>query len=56
MFNLTLIFLVIATIIASQAVISGDFSLTRQAVRLGHLPRLNIFYTFASQSESGNTH
>ena len=31
-----------ATIIASQAVISGVFSLTRQAVRLGHLSRMTI--------------
>ncbi|MES1925232.1 KUP/HAK/KT family potassium transporter [Salinisphaera sp. T31B1] len=34
-----------ATIIASQAVISGVFSLTRQAVQLGQLPRLNIIQT-----------
>ncbi len=34
-----------ATIIASQAVISGAFSLTRQAVQLGYLPRLNIVHT-----------
>jgi len=34
-----------ATIIASQAVISGVFSLTRQAVQLGQLPRLNIVQT-----------
>ncbi len=34
-----------ATIIASQAVISGAFSLTRQAVQLGLLPRLNIIHT-----------
>ena len=31
-----------ATVIASQAVISGAFSLTRQAVQLGYLPRLRI--------------
>ena len=30
----------VATVIASQAVISGAFSLTRQAVQLGYLPRL----------------
>ena len=35
----------IATIIASQAVISGVFSLTRQAVQLGQLPRVNIIQT-----------
>ena len=34
-----------ATVIASQAVISGAFSLTRQAVQLGYLPRLQIDYT-----------
>ncbi|MDI9313302.1 MAG: KUP/HAK/KT family potassium transporter [Hydrotalea sp.] len=33
-----------ATIIASQAVISGTFSMTRQAVQLGLLPRLNIIH------------
>src|SRR3989449_2946370 len=32
----------VATIIASQAVISGAFSLTRQAVQLGYSPRLRI--------------
>jgi KUP system potassium uptake protein len=35
----------VATIIASQAVISGAFSVTRQAVQLGFLPRLNIHHT-----------
>jgi KUP system potassium uptake protein len=35
----------VATIIASQAVISGAFSVTRQAVQLGFLPRLNIRHT-----------
>ncbi len=34
-----------ATIIASQAVISGAFSLTRQAVLLGYSPRLTIEHT-----------
>src|SRR5207302_85005 len=34
-----------ATIIASQAVISGAFSLTRQAVQLGYSPRLQIAHT-----------
>jgi len=38
-----------ATVIASQAVISGAFSLTRQAVQLGYLPRLRILHTSASQ-------
>lgn len=35
----------IATIIASQAVISGAFSITHQAVQLGFLPRLRIEHT-----------
>src|SRR3954468_12458119 len=34
-----------ATVIASQAVISGAFSVTRQAVQLGFLPRLTILHT-----------
>jgi KUP system potassium uptake protein len=40
-----------ATIIASQAVISGAFSLTRQAVLLGFLPRLSLIQT--SEEEIG---
>jgi KUP system potassium uptake protein len=35
----------IATIIASQAIITGAFSMTRQAIQLGWLPRLNIIQT-----------
>jgi KUP system potassium uptake protein len=35
----------VATIVASQAVISGAFSVTRQAVQLGFLPRLTIRHT-----------
>lgn len=34
-----------ATIIASQAVISGAFSVTHQAIQLGFLPRLKILHT-----------
>jgi KUP system potassium uptake protein len=34
-----------ATVIASQAVITGAFSVARQAVQLGYLPRLRILYT-----------
>lgn len=34
-----------ATIIASQAVISGTFSMTQAAIRLGYLPTLDIRYT-----------
>src|SRR3954471_19603029 len=41
----------LATIIASQAVITGAFSLTRQAVQLGLLPRLEIRFT--SESHQG---
>ncbi len=36
-----------ATVIASQAVISGAFSLTREAVQLGYLPRMKIVHTSA---------
>jgi KUP system potassium uptake protein len=36
-----------AAIIASQALISGAFSLTRQAIQLGYSPRLDIAYTSA---------
>ena len=39
----------IATIIASQAVISGAFSLSRQAVQLGYLPRLEVRHTSATE-------
>ena len=38
-----------ATIIASQAVISGAFSITRQAVQLGYLPRLRVLHTSAGE-------
>jgi KUP system potassium uptake protein len=34
-----------ATVIASQALISGAFSLTQQAVQLGYLPRLTVVHT-----------
>ena len=44
----------LATVIASQAVISGAFSVTRQAVGLGFLPRLNIRHT--SQQEIGQVY
>jgi KUP system potassium uptake protein len=39
----------LATIIASQAVISGVFSITRQAVQLGQLPRMEIRHTSATE-------
>jgi len=38
----------IATVIASQAVITGAFSMTRQAIQLGVLPRLQIVQTSAA--------
>ncbi|QCT19144.1 low affinity potassium transporter Kup [Jejubacter calystegiae] len=46
-----LILATMATVIASQAVISGVFSLTRQAVRLGYLSPMRIIHT--SERESG---
>jgi len=36
-----------ATVIASQAVISGAYSMTKQAIQLGFLPRLNVVHTSA---------
>ena len=39
-----------ATVIASQAVISGAFSVAQQAVQLGFLPRLKITHTSASEA------
>ncbi len=39
----------IATVIASQAVISGVFSMTRQAVQLGFCPHIEIRHTSASE-------
>ncbi len=44
----------IATIIASQAVISGAFSITRQAIQLGYLPRLQVLHT--SEHEIGQVY
>ena len=44
----------VATIIASQAVISGAFSITRQAVQLGYLPRLEVRHT--SEKEIGQVY
>nr|WP_244610039.1 potassium transporter Kup [Lampropedia puyangensis] len=39
-----------AAIIASQAVISGAYSITKQAMQLGYLPRMRITYTSAKES------
>ncbi len=44
----------LATIIASQAVISGAFSYTRQAIQLGYLPRLEVRHT--SETEIGQVY
>jgi KUP system potassium uptake protein len=40
-----------ATVIASQALISGAFSVTKQVIQLGYLPRLNILHT--SERDTG---
>jgi len=40
----------IATVIASQAVITGAFSLTNQAIQLGYLPRLTVLRTSETQA------
>jgi len=45
-----LIMATIATVIASQAVITGAFSVTQQAVQLGLLPRIQILNTSESQA------
>jgi KUP system potassium uptake protein len=53
--RLPMVFLAtVATVIASQAVISGAFSVTRQAVQLGFLPRLTILHT--SRQEAGQVY
>jgi KUP system potassium uptake protein len=38
-----------ATLIAAQAVISGAFSMTQQAIRLGYLPRMTVVHTSATE-------
>ncbi|MBW8880572.1 MAG: KUP/HAK/KT family potassium transporter, partial [Asticcacaulis sp.] len=45
-----LILAALATVIASQAVISGAFSMTQQAVQLGLLPRMDIVRTSETQA------
>jgi KUP system potassium uptake protein len=40
----------LAAIIASQAVISGAYSMTKQAIQLGFLPRMEVRYTSASKA------
>uniref|UniRef100_UPI0025CDD9F0 potassium transporter Kup n=1 Tax=uncultured Thiodictyon sp. TaxID=1846217 RepID=UPI0025CDD9F0 len=44
----------VATVIASQAVISGTFSLTTQAIALGYLPRMTVLHT--SRAERGQVY
>lgn len=44
----------LATVIASQAVITGAFSVSRQALQLGYLPRMHVTYT--SESEQGQVY
>lgn len=39
----------LATVIASQAVITGAFSVSRQALQLGYLPRMHVSHTSASE-------
>jgi KUP system potassium uptake protein len=39
----------LATVIASQSIITGAYSMTQQAIRLGFLPRLNVIHTTGSE-------
>lgn len=53
--RLPLVFLAtVATFIASQAVISGAFSITQQAIQMGYIPRLKIRHT--SETEGGQVY
>ena len=45
-----LVLATLAAIIASQAVISGAYSLTKQAIALGYLPRMKVLHTSAAAS------
>jgi KUP system potassium uptake protein len=49
--GLMIVLATVVTIVASQAIISGAFSLTSQAIQLGFCPRLNIRHT--SEEEMG---
>ena len=40
----------VATVIASQALISGAFSMTQEAVQLGYLPRMRVLHTSSHQA------
>jgi KUP system potassium uptake protein len=44
-----------ATVIASQAVITGAYSVASQAAQLGYLPRLRIAHTSASRRSARST-
>ncbi|MCJ2072193.1 KUP/HAK/KT family potassium transporter [Methylobacterium sp. J-030] len=44
------LFATLATVIASQAIISGAFSLTEQAIKLGLFPRMRIVHTSAHEA------
>ncbi len=44
-----LILATMAAVIASQAVISGAYSVTQQAIQLGYLPRMSILHTSATE-------
>ena len=50
----TVVLATLATVIASQAVISGAYSLTRQAIQLGYCPRLAVHHT--SEKEMGQVY
>jgi KUP system potassium uptake protein len=43
------VFATLATVIASQAIISGAFSLTHQAIQLGFLPRMKVVHTASDE-------
>jgi len=43
-------FAAVAAVIASQAVISGAFSMTKQAIQLGFLPRMEVVYTSVKEA------
>ncbi len=49
-----LVLAAVATVIASQSIISGAFSVTQQAVQLGYLPRINLRHT--SKEERGQVY
>jgi KUP system potassium uptake protein len=49
--GLVVILAALATVIASQAVISGAYSVTRQAMQLGLLPRMRVLQTSAKAAK-----